>query len=56
MKMNEASQLMSLPYVTEASGYNNLYYVAQDYDVVLLAPQILIYTPKHVIFLKIKLS
>ena len=40
MKMNEASKLMSLPYVTEASGYNNLYYVAQDYDVVLLAPQI----------------
>lgn len=40
MKMNEASKIMNLPYNTEASGYNNLYYIAQDYDIVLLAPQI----------------
>lgn len=40
MKMNEVSKIMNLPYVTDASGYDHLYYVAQDYDVVILAPQI----------------
>lgn len=40
MKMNKASKIMNLPYITEASGYDHLYYIAQDYDIVILAPQI----------------
>ena len=39
-KLNEASRILNLNYSIDAVGYNNLYKVAQDYDMILLAPQI----------------
>ncbi len=39
-KMNEAAKLLYLNFEVSAIGYNELYNVGNDYDVILLAPQI----------------
>ena len=39
-KMNEACQLLNLNFEVSAIGYNELYNVGNDYDVIMLAPQI----------------
>ena len=39
-KINEASNIMNFNYEAEAVAYTKIYEVADDYDVVLLAPQI----------------
>lgn len=40
LKMNEASELLSLNYEVSAIGYNELFNKGNEYDVILLAPQI----------------
>lgn len=39
-KLNESAQLLSLNYEFTAVSYGNLYHVANQYDIILLAPQI----------------
>ena len=39
-KLNESAQLLSLNYEFTAVSYGNLYHVASQYDIILLAPQI----------------
>lgn len=39
-KMNQAAQLLFMNYEAEAVGYNNLFNIGHEYDVILLAPQI----------------
>ncbi len=39
-KMNEAVELLGIDIHVDAIGYNNLYKVGHDYDMILLAPQI----------------
>ena len=39
-KMNEAAKLLYLNFEVSAIGYNQLYNVGEDYDVIMLAPQI----------------
>lgn len=39
-KMNEASLLLNLNFEVSAIGFNDLYNIASDYDIILLAPQI----------------
>lgn len=39
-KMNEASKLLHLYFEVSAIGYNELYNVGEEYDVIMLAPQI----------------
>ena len=39
-KMNEAAKLLYLNFEVSATGYNQLYNVGGDYDVIMLAPQI----------------
>lgn len=39
-KMNEVIKLLNMDIVVEAISYNNLYKVGEEYDMILLAPQI----------------
>ena len=39
-KLNESAQLLALNYEFAAVSYGNLYHVASQYDIILLAPQI----------------
>lgn len=39
-KMNEAAKLLYLDYQVDAIGYNGLFDIGENYDVILLAPQI----------------
>lgn len=39
-KMNDAARLLFLNYHVEAIGYNQLFDVGNDYDIIMLAPQI----------------